>query len=75
MQPNLVPISFATKHMRKRYHSRRMQRTWMQFVSDHHNVFLVLAGASFVIMILYLKYQDKRLMKATKERSHPHSNA
>jgi hypothetical protein len=59
MRPNLIPYSFITKNLRKQYHRKRTTRTWQQLLDDYHSVMLFALGIAFVLLILYLKYQDK----------------
>jgi hypothetical protein len=59
MRPNLIPYSFITKNLRKQYHRKRTARTWQQWLDDYHSVMLFALGIAFVLLILYLKYQDK----------------
>ena len=59
MRPNLIPYSFITKNMRKQYHRKRAERTWQQWLGDYQNVLVFVLGVAFVLLILYLKHQDK----------------
>lgn len=60
LRPNLIPHTFTARHMRKQYHLRRTQRTWMQCAQAHQNIIVFLIGCLFVLWILYLKYTDKK---------------
>lgn len=60
MRPNLIPHTFTARHMRKQYHLRRTQRTWVQCAQEHQNIIVFVVGCLFVLWILYLKYTEKK---------------
>ena len=73
MQPNLIPHSFVAKNMRKRYHLRRKQRSWLQYVSDYQYIVMLVGAVFFVFLILYIKYQDKqREQREQREQNDQH---
>jgi len=65
MRPNLIPHSFITKNMRKQYHKRLAQRTWMQFVQEYQSLLLLGCSVLMIAFILYIKYTDK--LRSQKE--------
>ena len=70
MQPNLIPHSFVAKNMRKRYHLRRKQRSWLQCVSDYQYIVMLVGAVFFVFLILYIKYQDKQSKQSKQSKQH-----
>lgn len=68
MRPNLIPHTFTSRHMRKQYHLRRTQRTWVQYAQEHQNSVVFVVGCSFVLWILYLKYTEKNRQKQEQMR-------
>ena len=59
MRPNLIPQSFITKNMRKKYYKRQAQRTWRQYIQEYQSLILLGSGVLMIAFILYIKYTDK----------------
>ena len=60
MRPSLIPHTFITKHIRKQYHKKRGERTWIQFCNVYNSYLWLLAGIVFLLCILYIKYIEKK---------------
>ena len=60
MRPSLIPHHFITKTIRKKYHKKRSQRTWQQFMHENSSYIGLCIGVLFILFILYIKYSDKR---------------
>ena len=69
MRPSLIPHSFTTKNIRKKYHKKRSTRTWMEYGKEHMSYIWLLTGVLFVLFILYVKYSDKK-----KKNNMAHAN-
>lgn len=60
MRPSLIPHHFITKTIRKKYHKKRSQRTWQQFIHENSSYIGLCVGILFIFFILYIKYTEKK---------------
>jgi hypothetical protein len=69
MRPSLIPHTFITRNIRKKYHKKRAERTWSQYGVEYSSYGWLLSGFLFIIFILYLKYTEKNKQKETADNN------
>ena len=69
MRPSLIPHSFITKNIRKKYHKKRSSRSWGQYYNEYSSYLWLLTGFLFILFILYIKYVEKQRKRSTEIHS------
>lgn len=60
MRPRLIPHEFTLKQARRKYHTKRSERTWWEWTQQHQSALFVVAGVLALVFILYLRYHEQK---------------
>ena len=75
MKPNLIPVRFLAKNIRKKFYRKRNTRSWHEFLSEYSSYLWLVFGLLCILFVLYLKYIEKKEKYANEQytTSTPHS--
>lgn len=69
----LVPLKFQTNQVRRLYRMRKATPTWGEWTHVHAYALVAAGGAAMLVLILYLKWCDRRRKKALMEEATSHT--